>query len=182
MLDVIVTKSENTSRSYIGECLSSVRRAMSMCSFPVNLIETPGIPGNIGLAMQGGLAHGNNPFVAWVDDDDFVLPNAFICLEKHFEKKPTAIFAREIQLLANGRLRPRNVRHHLTAFSREILEDMPMEKYATHTSLDMRNYVLEHSSEDQLIDELSWVYVWRIYRSPGSILRKESNRTTEYNI
>lgn len=171
MLDVITVVSETTPKGYIGQCRTSIKRAASLCPFPVNVIETPGVPGNIGLAMHGGLAHGDAPYVVWVDDDDFVLPNAFLCLMRHFAggpTGPTAIFAREVALLNNGRLRAQYRRHHLTAFRRDVLERMPMHEYTTYTSMDMRNYC---EGLGGTVDELSWVYVYRIWPSPGRALR-----------
>lgn len=173
MLDVVTVVSDTTNKNYIQECRMSIRRAKQMCSFDVNVIESPGIIGNIGQAMQRGMQQGTAPYVVWVDDDDFVLPNAFSCLEKHFEKKPSAIFAREVMLLANGRHRPRLNRHHLTAFRRDVVESMPMEEYATHTSMDMRLYI-EQNHQDY-VDELSWVYVHRKYDSEGFKLRQAAN-------
>ncbi len=163
MLDVITVVSDSTPRGYVQECRHSVRRAAELAGYAVNIIETPGVPGNIGLAMQGGLPLGSAPWVCWVDDDDFVLPNAFRCLARHLTLKRTvAVFAREIAALANGRLVPHAHRHHLTAFRRTLLEDMPMGDYATRTSMHMRQFA---EAAGETIDELSWVYVYRIWRS-----------------
>lgn len=168
MLDVITVVSESTPKSFVNECRASLHRAVEFAGYSVRLIETPGVPGNIGKAMQGGLELSRAPYVAWVDDDDFVLPNAFACLQRHFATAPAAIFAREIGLLASGRLVPHGKRHHLTAFRRDVLDAMPMHEYATHTSTDMREFA---EAAGPCEDEWSWVYVYRMRRSPGEQLR-----------
>lgn len=168
MLDVITIVSDTTPKRWVAECRATVRRAAQLANFPVSSLESPGVPGNIGEAMARSLRLSRAPYVAWVDDDDFVLPNAFSCLERHFGDEPAVIFARELMLLQNGRLVPQFERHHLSVWRRDVLESMPLPTFATHTSQDMRQHVAERSD---VVDELSWVYVWRVWRSPGMALR-----------
>lgn len=166
MLDVITIVSDTTPRQFVTECRASIQRAIAQCPYPVNAIETPGVPGHIGQAMAAGIAASSAEYIAFVDDDDFVLPNAFACLERHFDRKPTAICAREIAWLANGRIVPSDRRHHLTAFRRDIVEAAALEANPATPNVD-----LHAAAAAQVVDELSWVYVHRIYRSAGMKLR-----------
>lgn len=168
MLDVVITVSDTTPKQYVRECIRSVDRAAKAANFPINIIETPGVPGHIGQAMRAGIVKGSNKFVAFVDDDDFVFPNAFTCLEKHFNAQPTAICAREIQLLANGRLLPTEGRHHLSAWRRDVIESVPL------VNTPARPYKLVYEKAwDGIVDELSWVYVYRRRISTALHVRAE---------
>jgi len=166
MLDVITIISETTPKGFVEEARRSVRAASELCTVPLNIVETPGVPGHIGQAMRNGLAQCRGDYVAWVDDDDFVLPNAFSCLERHFAVRPSAICAREIRLLANGMLRPQRMRHHLTAFRRDVLDAAPLESFAAFPNVQLQKIV-----SDSAVDELSWVYVYRLRMSAGLALR-----------
>jgi hypothetical protein len=166
-LDVLIMVSQTTPRGFVNEARRSARIAADLCPYPVNIIETPGVPGHIGKAMLGGLAKSTAGYIAFVDDDDFVLPNAFACLERHFALAPAAICAREIKLLANGRVIPTNRRHHLTAFHAEVARELPLEL----PTGSMLKGVVRAAELGTVIDELSWVYVYRIWRSAGLRLR-----------
>lgn len=165
-LDVITIVSAGTPRAWVNECRRSIAQARTYCADWVNAIETPGVPGHIGAAMLGGLARGSADYVCFVDDDDFVLPNAFTCLERHFAAQPTAICAREIQWLATGSLLPVDRRHHLTAFRRDIIDTVDLMKFPGHP-----NVALQNAASNGAVDEMSWVYVWRRRRSPAMALR-----------
>lgn len=175
MLDVLITVSETTPHNFVNECRRSVRVAADLASYQVNVIEVPGVPGHIGQAMLNGLARSTAPYVAWVDDDDFVLPNAFSCLEHHFDARPSAICAREIRLLANGRLIPTEGRHHLSAWSRDVLDASDL------ASCPARPYapVFKEAMRGTITDELSWVYVYRIRLSAALQLRAQ-HRDQQY--
>lgn len=166
MLDILITVSKSTPRNFVTECRRSVHVAADLAQYPVNVIEAPGVPGHIGQAMLAGLAKSTAEYVAWVDDDDFVLPNAFTCLERHFAAKPAAICAREIQLLANGRLLPRSTRHHLTAFRQDIARAVDLNAFPA-----LPNVALSQAALANVVDEFSWVYVHRIRRSDAQLLR-----------
>jgi hypothetical protein len=167
-LDVITIVSASTPASYLNECRRSVRMAADHAGFPVTLIESPGVPGSVGAAMVRSLGTSASPYVAWVDDDDFVWPNAFACLRKHFDRQPSAICAREISWLANGRLVPCHHRHHLTAFHRDIIEGVPLIDHPAFTLPP-----LLAKAGERVVDELSWVYVHRIRMSEAHKVRRQ---------
>lgn len=165
-LDVLITISEDTPRDWVARACASVRVAAQRAGYPIAVIEVPGVPGHIGEAMFNGSRMGNGDYIAWVDDDDYVLPDAFRCLAKHFELKPTAICAREVQLFNNGTRQDFPHRHHLTAWRRDIVEGTPLLEHPAYPLVPMFKHV-----EQTAVDELSWVYVRRIRLSGGMKLR-----------
>ena len=163
MLDVLLTVSEDTPRSFVAKCSSSVEEAARLAGFPVNVIVVPGVPGSIGDAMANGVARAENPYVCWVDDDDFVLPNAFSCLGPALRAGAPAVFARELHLMANGHLLMPDRRHHLTAVRTEIAQAAPMRDNPGFTMFDL----VRLGEQAGGIDELSWVYVYRRRANSG---------------
>src|SRR5690606_40751486 len=129
MLDVLITISDSTPRNWVAQCKRTVEAAAKLAPFPVRVIEVPGVPGHIGEAMLSGLRASSAEYVAWVDDDDWVLPNAFACLQRHFSARPAAVCAREVHLLNNGAIVPFNRRHHLTAWRRDFIESIPLAEH-----------------------------------------------------
>lgn len=166
MLDVIITISSDTPQVWVQQACQSVVDAVRQADYPINPIAANGVPGHIGRAMADGMALGKEPYVAWVDDDDFVLPNAFSCLAPHFRTQPPAICAREVHLFNNGRMINFTQRHHLTAWRRDFLETMPLLEHPAYPLVPLFRAV-----EDTAVDELSWVYMRRIRRSGGMRVR-----------
>lgn len=169
MLDVLVTVSDSTPPDYLEECRRSLAVAAKLVDYPVRVLEVPGVPGHIGEAMWCGFAETTAPFVTWVDDDDFVLPAAFTCLKKHWAKAPEIICTRELHLSENG-VRPYQERHHMMVFRRDVLEKNAATWFAPASGIN--RCTLSKQCTD-VVDELSWVYVYRIWNSPGRKLRIE---------
>lgn len=169
-LDVLITVSADTPKGWVNQCRRSVATAVSHAGFPVNVIEVPGVPGSIVDAMSDGVRRSESRYVAWVDDDDWVLPNAFSCLQRHLFGNPSAIYAREARVLSNGHIVVHHGRHHLTAWHRDILA----------TGAHLRRpaaplYEMQAEAGDDAIDELSWVYMRRIRLSGGMKIRREEH-------
>lgn len=173
MLDVLVTISSSTPVAWVRQALRSAKEAAGLAKYPVRVIEVPGVPGHIGQAMLNGAGMGDGHYIAWVDDDDWVLPNAFSCLERHFASSPPAVCAREIHLLANGHINPCKFRHHLTAWRRDVVEAAPLAKNPAYPLVPMLEAV-----KDGAVDELSWVYMRRIRRSGGMAVRRQHGRVS----
>jgi len=165
VLDVILTVSETTPSVFVHEARLSATDACQRSR--AALIEVPGVPGHIGKARLAGLARSTADYVAWVDDDDLLLPNALTCILPHLAAKPVAVFARELHLFANGLLRRNDTRHHLAVFSRDIVDTVPLADFPCY---DMPTMVNAASAG---VDELSWVYIRRIYLSAGAALRAQ---------
>lgn len=167
MLDVLITVSDDTPKAWVTDCRDSVQHAASRAKYPVNVIEVPGIPGHIGRAMAAGFAKTTAPYVAWVDDDDYVLGEAFLCLKPYFAAAPDALCTRELWLTAAGRLlrAGEDRRHHLTAYRRDNIH------VPTLLADPARPNARLIERLKRVKDIPAHVYVWRRYRSKGSALR-----------
>jgi hypothetical protein len=171
LLDVLITVSETTPKEFVEQCRASVHVAALAADFPIRVIETPGVPGHIGQAMARGFEQTSAPYVAWVDDDDFVLPPAFACLAKHFAAQPQAIYTRELHWWNSDQITPYHQRHHLAAFRRDVID--PAVWFAKRAGIRRGVFL---GNELQAVDEPSWVYVYRIRESAGRALRWEESR------
>jgi hypothetical protein len=165
-LDVITIVSSDTPKDWVETCINSVEEAGQMVIN--NHIVSDGVEGHIGIAKRNSLKQSNADYVCWVDDDDYVLPNAFSCVTPHLKNQPAAIFTREIHLLCNGKSVHIDRRHHLAVFRRDVLDEMPLEEWPLPTA-HMIPFVESH--EAPCIDEMSWVYVYRRYISKAMKLR-----------
>jgi hypothetical protein len=166
MLDVLITISQDTPVEWVDQAIVSVNIAAEQADYPVQLFLIPGVPGHIGKAMQAGAAYGHAPYIAWVDDDDFVEPHAFSVLASSFARNPKRIVAREKHLLTNGHTVPVNLRHHLSAFRRDVVTSVDLSLYPA-----LPNVALYKAADDHVEDILAWVYTRRIRRSGGHYLR-----------
>lgn len=179
MLDVLITLNPKPNAAWLTQCRTSVADAVSRAGFAVRVAEIPGVPGHIGQAMVNGLDASSALYVAWVDDDDYVLPRAFACLAPYFAVKPRAICAREIQLGARGQQVPQMRRHHLTVWRRDVLLKWRKEIgacVAGLTSTKSAQALLEDPVARGVVDVLEHVYVWRRYLSGGMALRNQVKR------
>jgi hypothetical protein len=128
----------------------------------------PGVPGHIGLAMHAATFQGTAPYVAWVDDDDLVLPNAFSAVRAGLRTDPAAVFARELRVMANGHVFPYAHRHHLSVYRRDIVQSAPLAEVRS-----IPNLVLQQRAEQlgPCVDLDEWVYIRRMRVSAASGLR-----------
>jgi hypothetical protein len=166
MLDVLITISENTPKEWVEQCLYSVLVASKRAPYAVQAHQVPGVPGHIGRAMKNGLQRTTKNYVCWVDDDDYVLPEAFVCMAHAFSSKPVAVCAREIELYANGSIEVCNSRHHLTAYSTSWAKQFDLELFRA-----IPNVLLLNSLPEDVIDIPEHVYVRRVRASGALALR-----------
>jgi glycosyltransferase involved in cell wall biosynthesis len=122
-LDVCVVISSETNGDWVAQCLSSIDIASKKANYTVNLHTTPGIAGNIGQARNNVVLLGTAPYVTFIDDDDYVLPNAFSILEPIFSNNPVAIYTAEDVLNIDGSVTYGGVGHHMAVYSRDFLID-----------------------------------------------------------
>lgn len=110
---------------------------------------------------------GTSPYVTYVDDDDYILPEAFQKIAPHLEARPDAVCPSEYIFIRNSLL-PRFHRHHLIVFKREhLIDHTPW----FHASDAHQNVAL---SDKNVIDLDDLVYVWRGLRaSPAKALAKD---------
>lgn len=170
MLDVHVIVSPFTRKEWVEQCLASVREAIAVAGFPVQLHLPPYVPGHVGQARAGGYTMGDFPYVAHVDDDDYVLPHAFLQMREALESGVSAVCTPEITL-QNGRFRPGLARHHLIAYRRDTLID--------HSAwICCGDFVQVHSIGSDAVDLEKPAYIYRVYgESKGRNLLR--NNATE---
>ncbi|MDE2255924.1 MAG: hypothetical protein KGL42_16875 [Betaproteobacteria bacterium] len=122
MLDVHILIHPATPRDWVTQCLDSVYEAADRAGFPVDVHQLPAVIGHIGQGRAQGYALGVQPYVTCVDDDDYVLPQAFAQMRDALEAGASAVCTPE-QTLQNGYIRPGHTRHHLIAYRRGDIID-----------------------------------------------------------
>lgn len=167
MLDVHVLVMATTPKSWVDQCISSVMHESLQAPFPVEVHIMDGIPGHIGEARNKGYAMGSHPYVSYVDDDDYILPNAFVQMRDALLSESSVIFTPELTL-QNGWLRSGETRHHLVAYPRSSIIDHSPYKVCG----DMAQ-MLHASRECHPTDLPNHGYVHRLYESGGRQLRRQ---------
>lgn len=169
MLDVLTSVLDTTPTEWVGQCVLTVADAARRAGYPVRHIVAPGHAGHMGLARERAFRLSSAPWVCFVDDDDYVLPNAFACLRPHFDAGPDMICTAERQLYNNGRTAPGLRRHHLTVFRRDKVEGFDFAAHAADPDTPLRQTC------GTVVDVPEVAYVWRRYLSAGFKLRKQVN-------
>lgn len=166
-LDVHVIISDDTNNDWVEQCIDSVNIAIEHAGYPVSLHVINGVPGHIGKARMEAYSKGMAPFVTSVDDDDYILPNAFSILYDALKENPDAIFTKETTL-QNGQFREGRQRHHLAVYRRDVLIDYT--PWPCFDSLAQRTAV----QDMKIIDITTPVYIHRVYTtSKARVLRRK---------
>lgn len=173
MLDVHILVSNDTRPEWVGQCLQSVHEAIAATSYPVNLFVLPGVPGHIGKGRAAAYAEGNAKWKTYVDDDDFVLPNAFEVLKPHLEKDLAAIFTAE-RVWQNGKLHPFvQPEHHLQVYRSDLVRGYDHDM-ACMSDVWCRELAKKDPRGYLILDDA--VYVHRVYwDSKARKLRRQNN-------
>lgn len=121
MLDVHILVSNDTRRDWVAQSLASVRDAISRADYPIELHVLQGVPGHIGKGRAKGYSLGSAPWKTYVDDDDYVLPNAFVDLKKYLDSDVAAVFTSEL-VEQNGKFHKHpNPEHHLQVYREDLV-------------------------------------------------------------
>lgn len=168
MLDCHIIISADTPSKWVAQCLDSVQAAIDCAGFPVELHVVDGVPGHIGKARAAGYARGVHPYVTCVDDDDYVLSNAFADLADTLAQRPDAIFPAELTE-QNGRRRPGMQQHHLAVYRRDVLID--------HTQWPCCGDVAQITATDDLhvVNVPASGYVHRLYDTSKARALRRAN-------
>lgn len=167
MLDVHILIQPDTPRDWLEKCLESVSDAAAQAGYPVDVHVMPSIPGHIGRARAAGYAIGAQPYVTYVDCDDYLLPHAFSRLREALSAGHDAIFPAETTL-QNGRFCKGPQRHHLCIYRRAQLID--------HTPWVVCGDLAQMMSAGRakhVLDVPERAYVHRLYQSAGRALRRK---------
>lgn len=176
MLDVHILISKDTPEAWVVQCLESVYSAANSAPFEVNVFPVDGVPGHIGKGRKLGYSKGDALYKTYVDDDDYLLPDAFSCLHPAMLKGFAAMFTGEV-LLQNGKEKISSGRHHLAVYRNDVIRDFDFDSYVVNGDIATR-FVAEHHP-DGTVGIPHAPYVHRIYStSKARLLRRK--HTEEY--
>jgi hypothetical protein len=171
MLDVHIMVMPTTPHEFVGQCIASVTAAVSVASFPVYLHVMPAVQGHIGRARALGYSQGMQPYVSFVDDDDYVMPNAFAVLQAELEAGRDAVFTRELRL-QNDKFCKAKGRHHMDVCRREIACGFDFEPWRFFQDVALRRHVEGMDCAD--VDE--HVYVHRLLPNSNARVMHAAHR------
>lgn len=163
-LDVHIAVSADTPPAWVSQCFRSVHAAASAAGYPVVVHCIEGVPGHIGRARAAGFECGEHAHCTFVDDDDYVAPEAFAALAPALHLNPRLAFTSEV-LLQNDRTAGIARMHHLALVRREDATAHDWHAYPTGGEAELYAGL----GEPLLID--APVYFHRLYRSKGRALR-----------
>ncbi|MCW0413482.1 hypothetical protein NG831_06535 [Xanthomonas sacchari] len=165
MLDVHVLTMDCTQPQWVAQRRASIAAAVDVAGFPVHVHELEGEPGHIGRGRALGYALGSQPYVTYVDCDDYLLPSAFAALADAIAAGHDAVAPGETT--EQGGVRRQSPRpHHLICYRRGIANAFDHAAWRVCGDLALANqtdihHVVDHS------------YVHRLYESPGRLLRRQ---------
>lgn len=169
MLDVHVLVMDYTPKEWVAQCRASLEAAAACAGFPVYLHFLPGIYGHLGQARRAGYSRGAAEYVTHVDDDDYVLPGAFVSLLPHMRAGATAITTGETIELEDGSTRAiPDRKHHLAVFRRDYIDTLTLEAFKHFPD----QYAL---SECQPVHIPETNYVHRVREGSGSRRARRSD-------
>lgn len=174
MLDVHILTLPNSRQGWLRQCVASAKAAAAKADYPVHIHVVAGIDGHLGKARAKGYSYGSAPWKCYIDDDDYVLPEAFVVLGDHLDKDLAAVFPREYVEQNGKRHGGTTGRHHLwpvrsdlaLSFEHDKWPSMPDEMLRRHAASDPRG-VLD-------IDDV--LYVHRVYTAQRCRALRKQNR------
>lgn len=177
MLDVHILVSEDTRKAWVRNSILSVREAIKKAEYEVNLFVLPGVLGHIGKGRANGYAQGTAKWKTYVDDDDYVLPTAFVDLQKYLDQDVAAIFTSEY-VEQNGKRHPKPQKeHHLQVYRDDLVHG-----YDHHLAAMSDVWCLELAKKDPRgflsVDDVT--YVHRVYYdSKARVMRRNNPQERE---
>ena len=148
-LDVHVLVMPDTPAAWVTQRRASLDAAVAAAGFQVRVHEVPGVPGHIGLARAAGYAAGDAAYVTYVDDDDWVEPEAFAALVPYLNGVTDAVFTHELIHSDDGGVRESAGWHHLCVYRRSILAEVPFEALTWAVDIHCRHVV-----QDRVVAEV----------------------------
>lgn len=172
MLDVHVLTLEATSWHWVKQRRDSIAEAVAAAGFPVHVHEIDGELGHIGRGRARGYALGTQPYVTYIDCDDYVQPGAFAALADALAAGHEAVGPGET--LERGGVRwQRHARpdkcpdpHHLICYRRDVANRFDHRNWRVCGDLALAHRTVIHRVDD-------YSYVHRLYESPGRLLRRK---------
>jgi hypothetical protein len=171
-LDVHVIVSATTYQPWQRRCFQSIEMARLRANFPVAIHYIHGVPGHIGIMRYQAYRKGNAPYVCNVDDDDYLLDNAFLVLRDPILQGADAIFPKEWQCrcaikgdsVNEGPLEEGRQHHSMKVFQRRHLIDHRPWTWASDVA--QMKYL---ETLPNVVDIPTPTYVWRVYSQSNSM-------------
>lgn len=163
-LDVHVLTMPNTRTEWVAQRRASIAAAVDAAGFQVVVHELDGEPGHIGRGRARGYELGAQPYVTYVDCDDYLLQSAFSALAEALSAGHDAIAPGETTE-QNGVRRRVPGPHHLICYRRGIATVFAHGTWAVCGDLALAKITDIHCVAD-------YSYVHRLYESPGRIMRR----------
>jgi hypothetical protein len=166
MLDVHVMVLPGRDPDKVRQCMESVGAAIARAPFPIEMHILEGTEGHIGVGRYDGYTRGHQPYMTYVDDDDYVLPHAFLQMADALDNSIYLAVSTPELIERNGYTLEGKQRHHLVAYRRDMLID--------HRQWACCGDVAQLIS----IPEYGWHdlanpgYVHRVYESPARLMRR----------
>lgn len=134
-LDIHVLVHPDTPTPWVNEAVASVKAAQECATFPTALHVLDADTTSIGKGRMAGYAKGKHAFVTSVDDDDWVLPNAFYMLRKVLRGNPVGVTTGYyVNLPGAHGLREANTRDNLRVFRRDVALTSGLEEWPVYDS------------------------------------------------
>lgn len=165
MLDVHILTMACTPPEWVSQRRTSIAAAVEAAGYPVHVHEVCGVPGHIGRGRSIGYALGEQPYVTYVDCDDYLMPGAFAGLHEALIAGHDAIGPGET-LEQGGSRWGSDAPHHLICYRRGVANGFAHAEWSVCGDL-----ALAHSVE--VIPVHDYSYVHRLYESPGRKLRRQ---------
>jgi hypothetical protein len=171
-LDVHILVSATTYRPWQERCFRSVGLAKELADFPIAVHLIRACQGHLGIMRHQGYRQGHAPYVANVDDDDYLTPDAFAALKDGLLAGADAVFPQEWtqeckiegDSVNEGPLTPGRQRHSMKVFQRRHLIDHRPWLWAGDVAQMTYLNTLPH-----LIDIARPTYVWRVSQQSNSM-------------
>lgn len=166
-IDVHVLVSRSTPKAWVTQCLDSISLAIANSPLPVQLFVLDGVDGHIGKGRWLAYQQGSAPYVTYVDDDDYIAPNAFAVIAEALQAWPDAVFPMEMHHCGVGQ-REGVQRHHLPVYRRiHIIDHLP---YPCAGDIAQ----ITHVGSLNVVDLPDVLYHHRVYRdSRAQVLRRQ---------
>lgn len=129
MLDVQIILNPYISDAWFEQCLESVLAAEQNSPFPISISMHDPVPGHVGQARKRAFGEAVQPYVTWVDPDDWITPDAFEILAPGIAEGLPAIATTGKLIMPDGSLR--KTRSGLYACRRELANSIEWEKFNT---------------------------------------------------
>jgi glycosyltransferase involved in cell wall biosynthesis len=172
-LDVHVLYLPTNNKVWFEQCRKSIDEAVSNAGFEVNVFYLPGVRGDLASARQAGYAKGKSRWKTFIDDDDYVLPEAFRDVGKYLSMEVAAVFPREYVWQNEKLHQGTQGRHHLPIYSSEFLKAVEFCEWRNLIDVAIKEEALRHSSGVLDVDDV--VYVHRLYKnSSARVLRRNA--------